>query len=152
MIQLLKRWGSRQYKKIGMVAAVGSVVLLGLNLSISIFDSMQSPPLHPYVLIPLFFIGVMVCIWLFSVLYVDVLRMNAYEQWQEMLLKPFNVNLFTVFQLTWWREVYIPMLRKLELDEQADRLEKWLDLGYIPKEDFPEELRKYVVMEEEYKL
>lgn len=148
------RWIARQYRKVGMIAAVGSIILLMLNLSVSIYDLVEWRGIHPYLTITLFFLIGLICIWGFALLYVNVLKMNKYEKMADSSLNPINVNVLTPFQIMWWRTISRALLSgdKSEQRQSMEKIDRWTKLGYIPVNDIPDDLKRYCIFGRDERL
>ena len=148
------RFIARQYRKVGMIASVGSIILLMLNLSLSINNLVAWRGIHPYVVIVIFFFIGMLVIWGCALLYVNVLKMNKYEKMAESTLNPINVNVLTPFQIMWWKTISRAILtgNKEERKRSVELIDKWIKLGFIPSEDMPEELKKYLIFGKDEKI
>ena len=66
----IRRFINMQYVKIKRTAAVGSMVILALNLSFSIYPFIKHRNIHPYIAIPFIFIAVVFILWLAAHIYV----------------------------------------------------------------------------------
>jgi len=160
-----------QYVKMKKVAAVGSMILLAVNLSLTVFPYVQHrfPKLvfglipSEYIGIPIVFIIIVFLILLGAHFYVRKLEMYRTEQMAEVMFNPYSVYALNPFQEMWFRHIDIPMLESLKEvlpeGEQKKNLEKhlktvynWIEKGYIPKKDFPEHLKKFYLTKKEQRL
>jgi len=153
-----------QYIKLKKVAAVGSMVLLAINLSLTIFMYMEERDIHPYIGIPIVFFVVMFILWGLAHIYVKKMEMYRTEQMAEVTYNPYSVYALAPFQEMIYSHSAIPMMRALlkmlpedceehkNLKEKLEKFEKWCKEGYIAKEDFPPDLRKYYLTSKQQRL
>jgi len=180
-----------QYVKMKRMSAVGSLILLAINLAFSIypyiehrFNSHFFGLPSAYVAVPIVFISVMFFFWLGSHIYTTKMEMYRTEKQAEIILNPYQVYAIQPFWEMWWRDIYIPQmksqlstllyLKTMEekkstettetqeyhnlseaisyLDNEIIKVQNWLDLGYIPKKDFPQHLKKYYITKKEQRL
>lgn len=161
-----------QYVKMKKVAAVGSMILLAINLSLTVFPYVQHrfPKLifgiipNEYVGIPIVFVMIVFVIMLGAHLYVKKLEMYRTEQMAEVMFNPYSVYALAPFQEMIYSYSAIPMMKALlttlskdsseykELKTKLGRFEEWCVLGYIPKEDFPDALKKYYLTDKQQRL
>lgn len=150
-----------QYIKVKSLAAVGSIILLAFNLALSLYPFMEFRfPEYFFGVIPsawlfvsVIFIFIMLIIWLLSHVYVKVFEMYRTEKSAEMTLNPYAVYAFSPFQEAWFRNYHLVILKALskqfpdnkELQETVEKVERWLSIGYIPKDEFPADLMKYYI-------
>lgn len=152
-----------QYVKIKRTAAVGSLIILTLNLSFSIYPFISHREIHPYVAIPIIFIIVILIIWFAAEIYVKRLEMYRTEFLAERILNPYSVYAIGPFEEMKYRTMEIPIMQALsklmpegsekdDFDDQLKKVQEWCDLGYIPKKDFPNHLKKYYLTKTEHRL
>jgi len=187
----IRNFVNMQYVKMKRMAAIGSLLLLAVNLSFTIYPYV-SHRFNNYVFgIPsawfgvtsIFFLVVFI-IWLGSHVYTTTMEMYRSEKKAEIILNPYQVYAFQPFWEMWWRDIYIPQmkaqlvtlkyLKSIEekknkenydtiqyhnitneinyLESEIKKVENWLDLGYIPKEDFPKHLKKYYITKKQRRL
>lgn len=155
----IRRWINLQYIKVKNLAAVGSIILLAFNLALSLYPFMQFRfPAYVFSVIPtawlfvsLIFVILMLIIWFSAHIYVKVFEMYRTEKSAEMKYNPYAVYAFTPFQEAWFRNYHLPILKSIskaypddkELKETVTKIEKWLLIGYIPKDEFPADLQDY---------
>ena len=158
-----KIWFNLQIVKIKKTAAIGSVVLLVLNLSLNIYPLVEHRNFHPYFMIPLIFLTTLFIVWLGSHLYIRILGMYKEEALAEKVYNPYNVYAIGPFEEMTYYAIYLPLMeacyhllptgeQKEKLKEQIETFKHWLELGFIPKEDFPEHLKKYYIVENPKRL
>jgi hypothetical protein len=152
-----------QYVKIKRTAAVGSLIMLILNLSFTIYPFVEHRGVHPYFAIPLIFLIVFLLVWLASHIYVKKFEMYRTESVAEKLFNPYAVYAIGPFEEMKYRNMDLVIIetlygllpegeKKQELKEQIEKIRNWCDLGYIPKKDFPKHLKKYYMTNIENRL
>jgi len=173
-----------QYVKIKRLAAIGSLLLLAINLSFTMYPYIEfrfpeytlGIP-RAYVGVPIIFILIMFIIWVCSHIYTNTMEMYRTESLANIIYNPYQVYAFQPFWEMWWRDVYVPQMKsqvtvlknlyKKETDEEekeylqkeikfldseVEKIKNWLDLGFIPKKDFPKHLKKYYITNKEKRL
>jgi len=130
-----------------------------------------------WITIPILFIFITFLILLGAHFYIKILEMYRTEAKANMTYNPYQVYAFQPFWEMWWRDVYIPQMKsqlsvlktlyrneknydeknRLEsdikyMDSEIKKVQNWLELGYIPKEDFPKHLKKYYLTDKEQRL
>ena len=167
-----------QYVKMKRMASVGSLILLAVNLSFTIYpyiehrfsNTILGIP-NVYIGIPIIFVLVILLIWFGAHVYTVKMEMYRTEAKATITYNPYQVYAFQPFWEMWWRDVYIPQMKtqlvilkelqnkKKGLKDEIDymeneirKVENWLDLGYIPKKDFPQHLKKYYITNKEQRL
>ena len=159
----IRRFINMQYVKIKRTAAVGSMVILALNLSFSIYPYIEHRNIHPYIAIPSLFIAVVFLLWLAAHIYVKKLEMYKTEFLAERVLNPYGVYAIGPFEEMKYRNMDLIIMQNLyelrpdgkqkqELQNQIKRVTHWCDIGYIPKKDFPKHLQKYYLTKNETRL
>jgi len=159
----IRKFINMQYVKIKRTAAVGSLIILTLNLSFSIYPFISHRGIHPYIAIPSLFIIVLVIIWIAADIYVKRLEMYRTEFLAERILNPYTVYAIGPFEEMKYRNMEIPIMEALskvlpegndkkEFDKHLEKVRKWCNLGYIPRKDFPEHLEKYYLSKTENRL
>jgi len=153
-----------QYIKIKKVAAVGSMLLLTVNLSLTIFLYFEHRNIHPYIGIPIIFFIVMLVLWFLAHIYVRKMEMYRTEQAAEVLYNPYAVYAFAPFQEMTYSHSMVPVMKALlkllpedskeykDLKFNMERFEEWCKTGYIPKKDFPDNLKKYYITDKQQRL
>ena len=160
----IRRFLNLQYIKVKKVAAVGSMILLAINLSLTIFLYFEHRRIHPYIGIPVIFFIVMLILWFLAHVYVRKMEMYRTEQAAEVLYNPYAVYAYCPFQEMTYSHTMEPLMKGIlkllpkdsnEYKELKSKLEKfieWNKLGYIPKKDFPNELKKYYIKDKQQRL
>jgi len=158
-----RRFLNLQYVKIKRTAAVGSLILLIINLSFTTYPFIEHRGVHPYFAIPLIFLIVFLLVWLGAHIYVKKLEMYRTESVAEKVYNPYAVYAIGPFEEMKYRNmdlVIMEMLydllpegdKKQKLKNQIQTVTRWCDLGYIPKKDFPKHLKKYYITNRENRL
>jgi len=162
---------SLQYVKMKRMASVGSLILLAVNLSFTLYPFVQHRFMFlnrqgipdTYVGIPVLFFTIVVIIWAGAHVYVKKFEMYRTEMVAERMFNPYAVYLIGPFEEMLYRTMTIPTLEaawlsmpegddKIRIGEQLDKAKKWVDLGYIPKEEYPEHLMKYYITNKQTRL
>lgn len=152
-----------QYVKIKRTAAVGSLIMLILNLSFTMYPFIEHRNIHPYFTIPLIFLIVFLLVWLAAHIYVKKLEMYRTESVAEKFFNPYAVYAIGPFEEMKYRNMDLVIMKilhdllpegekKQKLKEQIEKIRGWCDLGYIPKKDFPKHLKKYYLTNRESRL
>lgn len=167
----IRKFINLQYVKMKHLATVGSLILLALNLSFTVYPYIEFrfPQFvfgfipKAWVGVPMVFFIIVTLIWFAAHLYVRKMEMYRTEQRAEMMYNPYQVYAFQPFQEMQYRNITIPILKgihdllpdgteKDEIKQKMDQFKKWLSLGYIPKEDFPEHLKEFYITKKERRL
>ena len=159
----IRKFINMQYVKIKRMAAVGSLIILTLNLSFSIYPFISHRGIHPYVAIPLIFSIVILFIWIAAEIYVKRMEMYRTEFLAERILNPYSIYAIGPFEEMKYRNMEIPIMEALStiipkgngkkaFDSNLQKVKKWCDLGYIPKEDFPNHLKQYYITKTQKRL
>jgi len=161
---------NNQYVKMKKMAAVGSLILLAVNLAFTVYPYIEFRfPEEIWIIprawvgVPLVFIFIMILIWFFAHIYIKIFEMYRTETRADMMFNPFCVYAFGPFEEMLWRNVQLPTLeaawasmpdgeRKDKIKKELDKARKWVEMGYIPKEDFPKHLRKYYITNKQQRL
>jgi len=159
----LRKFINLQYVKIKRTAAVGSLVMLILNLSFTIYPYIEHRDIHPYAAVPLLFFGIFFLVWIAAHVYVSKMEMYRTEFLAEKILNPYSVYAIGPFEEMKYRSMDLVIMealydltpegeKKRRLREQIDQVKKWVELGYIPKKDFPKHLKRYYITKIESRL
>ena len=167
----VRKFLNLQYVKVRRVAAVGSLILLMINLSLTMYpyiehrfggDIFGIP--SAYIGIPFLFVFIGVVVLLLAHIYVKKMEMYRTEQHAEIKYNPFSVYAFSPFEEMMYTNSIVPIMRGLlhilpegseeqkKLKEETDKFERWCRLGYIPKEEFPKNLMEYYITEKQQRL
>ena len=148
----IRRWINIQIVKLQQVASVGALLLMILSNALIINQYIVWRGIHPYVGITLVFVGLLVLVLFLAHIYIRMLEMNRTQKRAELELNPYAVYAFGPFEEVLWRTLHIPTLeaawinipddnpKKKEIGELLNKAKKWVDLGYIPREDYPKHL------------
>jgi hypothetical protein len=158
-----RRFLNLQYVKIKRTAAVGSLIMLILNLSFTMYPFIEHRGVHPYFAIPLVFLILFLLVWMAAHLYVKKLEMYRTESIAEKVYNPYAVYAIGPFEEMKYRNFDIVVMetlydilpdgsKKQQLGEQIKKVKRWCDLGYIPKKEFPQHLKKYYITKKESRL
>lgn len=167
----LRKFVNIQYVKMKKVAAVGSMILLAINLALTVYPYVEHRFRQTYFGIipgeyfgiPIVFLIIICLIMLGAHFYVKKLEMYRTEQMAEVMFNPYSVYALNPFQEMWFRHIDIPMLeglvevlpegkKKEDMKKHLKVVYNWIKLGYIPKKDFPKELQKYYITKKQQRL
>ena len=159
----IRRFINLQYIKLKRVAAVGSLVMLILNLSFTVYPFIEHRGVHPYLAVPLIFMFVFMIMWLAAHIYVKKLEMYRTEWVAEKMYNPYAVYAIGPFEEMKYRNFDLVIMetlydllpegdKKQQLKEQISKVKNWCELGYIPKKDFPNHLKRYYITKKENRL
>jgi len=165
-----RKWYNLQYLKMRQIAPLGSLVMLSFSIALSLFPYMEfrfekyylGVPVE-WFMIPILWVAIMLVIFFVAHLYIRVFHMYRTERRAEVVYNPYQVYAIQPFQEMWFSHIYLPLMRgsiesvsdgpvKEELQKEYEMVSNWLDLGYIPKKDFPEHLKKYYISNIEGRL
>lgn len=165
-----RKWFNLQFVKLKQISMVGSLVLLAINLSLSIYPYIEHRLPEYFIGIPKAWFGVpsillvvMLVLWGLAHFWTQYLEMYRTQQRAERMLNPYNVYHFNPFQVAWYRNLYVPIMReqlaqiddperKKEYRKKLEKVEHWLDLGYMPKDEYPEDLQEYYLTDKNNRL
>ena len=170
MAERLRKIINMQYVKMKRMAAVGSLMLLAVNLAFTIYPYVvfKMPGdifgiSRIYLAVPIIFIFIVLLIWFSAHIYVHIFEMYRTETMAEYTYNPYAIYAITPLLEMEFRHSRIPTMEgiyatmtegvekeKLKLD--IDKMKKWCDLGYIPKEDYPEHLLHYYLTNKQSRL
>lgn len=165
-----RKWFNLQFVKLKQVAMVGSLVILAVNLSLTLYPYIEHR--LPYYIweiprawlgIPLIFVFVMFVLWIIAHIWTSYLEMYRTQQRAERMLNPYNVYHFNPFQIAWYRNFHLPLMkeqleqinnpdRKKKYKRQVERVERWLDIGYIPKDEYPDDIKEFYLTDKKNRL
>ena len=152
-----------QYVKIKRTAVVGSLIMLILNLSFTVYPYIEHRGVHPYFAIPLIFLFILLLAWFTAHIYVKKFDMYRAESVAEKYFSPYAVYAIGPFEEMKYRNMDLVIMETLYdilpegekrqlLKEQIEKVKGWCDLGYIPKKDFPQHLKRYYLTRKESRL
>ncbi len=125
---MLQMWRLQQ------VAAIGTLVLLIINLSLSLFGYIKwrEPLNNPYFTVPLIAILIALGVWGFAIFW--DLRLKMWRDQATVLVEknPYTKEKMYSKEIAIYKVVYLPILRQLgkdnpEINKAADALENWLN-------------------------
>jgi len=159
----IRKFFNEQYVKMKMMAAVGGLILLAVNLSLTIYPYVEHRNIHPYAAIPLIFLGIMFLIWFGSHIYVKKMEMYRTEKRAEVLFNPYTIYAMNPFQEMTFVHLHLPIMEsvcatlpegedKEKMKKNVTMIKRWCDKGFIPKEDFPEHLKRYYLTKKQKRL
>jgi hypothetical protein len=169
--ETLRKFLNTQYVKMKRMAAVGSMVLLAVNLAFTVFPYVQHRfdeylfgfvP-STYLVITLLFFVIILLIWLGAHVYVRVFEMYRTESVADMMYSPYSIYAMSPKDEIYLRDVNLPMMEAMEkilpegkqkkdLEQEIQKIKNWCEKGFIPKEDFPQHLKKYYLTEKQQRL
>jgi hypothetical protein len=144
-------------------------IMLGLlagNQAILIYNLIAWRGVSLYLAVPAILTLLAIAVVLFARFWIDVLSTYKNQVRAETALNPKQIYQIPPFQEMAWRHLHIPRMRSHarllhhagesylseEVDREADRLNRWVDLGYIPRDDFPEHLLHHYLADEGERL
>jgi len=167
----IRRFINLQYVKMKRMASVGSLILLAVNLAVTLYPYIEFRlPRFVFGFIPRVYLGIFVLfvfitflIWVGAHVYIRKFGMNRTEHMADVSYNPYAVYQIGPFEEMLYRTVTIPTLEasystmkdgvdKDRIKVSLDKAKKWVDLGFIPKDDFPVHLRKYISQNKERRL
>ena len=167
----IRKFINMQYVKMKRMASVGGLILLAINLSLTIYPFVEFR-FPEYILgilprawigVPLIFLLIIFLIWVGAHIYTNKMEMYRTEFLAEKILNPYTVYAIGPFEEMLYRTMTIPTLEaaymsmpegkeKEGVKKSLDMAKKWVELGYIPKKDFPQHLKKYYITNKERRL
>lgn len=159
----IQRFINIQILKLKKVAAVGSLILLLLNFSFVAYPYLEYRGIHPYFIIPAIFFSLALFILFLAHIYLKWFDMYRTEAEAERYFNPYTVYAIGPFEEMQYRYLMLPMVeavihlqkdddKKKEIVERVEQFRKWVNLGYIPKEDFPKHLKKFYITKKQNRL
>lgn len=145
----------RQIHRVQKIAMLASLSMLGLNLTLLVFQYVEWRGISPYVGIPAIFLALVIVILAAANVWVGVLRMHEHERRSLIEHNPIEVYAMTPYQVVERQTFGLPMLRAqialhrelgldtAPLEDVLGRWERWSDLGYIPRSEYPTQLLDY---------
>ena len=151
-----RRFVMIQLAKMQKVYMPASLMLLVLTNSILFIPYFENRNIHPYIAVLL--ISSFLSLLLLSVAHVYVRKfgMNQFQYRADIELNPFTVNHLSPLDEVRWRTFYLPsmtayyrILKNIDkndsylpvLKQEIDKIQRWVNLGYIPPSDAPEHLK-----------
>ena len=142
-----------QIEKIQQFSGIGTPVMLILTFTFTAFTYIEHRNVHPYLGIPLIFLGIFLVYW--SIAHTVVRKGGTYISRSRAAIKynQFSVWEIPPFQWMMMRYIWIPVLeRTANTDDEKKELGmvlRWMDLGFIPKDDFPDKLKHFYMADNE---
>ncbi len=153
----IRKFFNMQYVKMKRVAAVGSMILLAINLTLTLYQYIEHRDIHPYIGIPILFVAIMLVILLCAHIYVKKMEMYRTEAHAEVVFNPFSVYAFSPFEEMMYTNSIVPIMEAMvhllpkgsderkTLDIKSKKFRRWCEMGYIPKDEFPDKLKEYYI-------
>lgn len=155
-IEGTKHFLFEQIEKFQQFSAIGMPVMLVLNLAVSLFSYLQWRNIHPYVGISSLTVVMMCLYW--SIAHIVVKKGETFKSKARAAVKynPYSVWALSPLQWMLMNHIWAPILEGTketkEQQAQVNMVKNWLKLGYIPKEDFPENLKGFYITKGERRL
>ena len=156
---------NRQYVKLKRVASVGSLLLLAVNLSFTIYPYVSHRWVFHNVYFGLMFLNIIILLtlWIIAHVYVNIMEMYRTESKADLLYNPYSIYaltpkeemLYNYFHLTVLQGLYETVSGEKDTSKLKDSIEKitfWINNGYIPIEHLPEELKKWYITKKRGRL
>jgi len=140
-----KNWVFEQMEKFVQFNAIGMPALLVMNLASSLFVYVQYRSVHPYVGISSLFVSLFFAYWLVS--HLVVRKGGTYLNRSRAAIKYNQYSVWAIPPFQWMMIMYVWMDGIKDKEKKA-KVENWLKLGYIPKKDFPDELKEFYIAKE----
>lgn len=155
----LKDWIGLQKEMVQEIGGMLSIALITVNIGITVFLTVSESGTilsNPYVVVPLVVVLIGMVVWVVAHLWHFYGKMHRAKHKALVTLNPFMTTDFFPFEWVLWKNVNLPQLRAQrailaslgedhgELDEVIDRVERWVEDGKIPKDDFPEMMKEYL--------
>jgi hypothetical protein len=151
-----RRFVMIQLAKMQKVYMPASLMLLVLTNSLLFIPYFENRDIHPY--LSVFFVSSFLFLLLLSIahIYVRKFGMNQFQHRADVELNPFTVNHLSPLDEVRWRTFYLPSMttyyKILEninkddsylpvLKQEIDKIQRWVNLGYIPPDDAPDHLK-----------
>lgn len=147
-----KDWVYALYVRVDRVKGLLMLAVLIANNSILIASLIAWRGVSPWVTVPVVALTLGLLMVGFAILWFDAWEMHVAEQRANAALNPTQVWQMLPWQEIEWRTRRIPEIRLLrdlarqegfqdraqELDESLEWLERWVELGYVPRDDMDE--------------
>jgi len=165
-----RRFFNTQYVKMKRMAAVGSLVLLAVNLAFTIYpyidfrmpNTIFGAP-KAWLGVPMLFILIIIVIWAAAHIYVKKLEMYRTESRADILYSPYSVYAMAPKEEMMIRNIYLPIMEtqleklnegkaKEKMAKEITRIRDWCEKGFIPKDDFPVHLKSMYITEKQRRL
>lgn len=152
----MKHFLFEQIEKLQQFSAIGMPFMLVMNLAISVFGYIQWRGFHPYVGISILTFVMMFIYW--SVAHIVVKKGETFKSKARATTKynPYSVWALSPLQWMLMKHIWFPILQRTaetsEEKTEVTMVEKWLELGYLPKKDFPDHLKEFYITKGERRL
>ena len=130
----IKKWFMFQVWRLQQVAAILTLVLLSLNLSLQIYNYMQWRPeiLSPYILVPLLFLLITLAIWTVALFWDLKMKMWREQMSVTMERNPYAKEKMYAKEIVQYAMLYLPILDNLgktdpEVKAYADSFRVWIN-------------------------
>lgn len=136
-----------QIEKFVQFNGIGIPVMLVMNLTVGLLPYIEQRSFHPYLGFPLVFSTIFILYW--TTAHIVVRKGGTYINRSRAAIKYNQYSVWAIppFQHMMIQHVWLPVLKQSDLSK-AEMVENWLRLGYIPKEDFPDELKEFYIAKE----
>lgn len=141
-----------------------AMAMQGLTLTLVAYDFVAWRNIHPYIAVPAGFVLMMSLMLLWGYIFVDKLGLYRAKRTTMTVMDPAQVYAFLPKETALFRHNFLQMHRmqikiakQMGLDvgteeSNVEQMERWLTLGYIPREEFPEELAHYYAAREGHRI
>jgi len=152
----IRKWINMQFVIVKRFTPVINTGLLVVLNSLTLYYYIEHREIHPYIAVPIIALSLGAGIWLISVIYYRVALMHRGEKFAEIFFDPYQVSHFRPFEEILYRYMWLRIMgcqsallsddeaireeAKQKMDESIKLFTKWIELGYIPKEDYPKHL------------
>jgi hypothetical protein len=140
--------------------------LLAANQAILIYNLIAWRGISLYLAVPAILALLAIAVIAFAKIWVDLLETYKNQVRAQTALNPKQIYQIPPFQEMAWRHIHVPRMRSHarlledagdtnlseDLYREADRLERWVQLGYIPRDDFPDHLLDHYLADEGERL
>jgi hypothetical protein len=163
--EVIRGFLNRQYVKLKRVASVGSLLLLALNLAFTVYPYVSHRWVFSNVYIGISLLLVIIILLLVGLAHVYVVKMEMYrtESKADVIYNPYNVYALAPKEEMQISFFYLPLLEglyssvkdesvKADLKKVIDVVRIWKEKGFIPKDDFPDELKAWYLTNKERRL
>jgi hypothetical protein len=148
-----------QFVKLKKVAAVGSLLLLALNLSFAIYPYISYRWLFSNIYIGVFllFISIILIMLFLAHIYVVKLEMYRTETKADYIFNPYATYGLTAKDVIFLEDIYLPILKGDDMSikerkEKIMKVESWVKYGYIPKDHFSDNWKEWYITKKERRL
>lgn len=152
----IKHFLFEQLEKLQQFSAIGMPAMLVINLAISVFNLIKWRGISPYVGISILTFSIMFIYW--SMAHLIVKKGETYRSKARAAIKfnPYSIWAISPIQWMLMKHIWVPVLKKQAetKEEKAEvaMVENWMEIGYIPKKDFPDNLKKFYMPKKEKRL